>query len=304
MRRPPRHRRSDSGFALIALLALVMAGVMYFVVGQLDSAAVQRKRNDATTLALAQAKEALIGRAITDNNRPGSFPCPDSDGNGNADAFTGPDCPNYIGWLPWRTLGIGDIRDGNGEHLWYAFSSTLKDHASAEPINQTRPMTITLNGVFVAAIIFAPGAHLPGQARPSNLAGDYLDGSNADGDIAYVALPASATFNDQVLSVTSNELFDRVAYRVAAEIRGDPSNGLDRYFQNSGIPALPYAATTPSGNEAPPVLNGYIPYADLMYPGSSWLHNNNWFDLAQYQRTSATTCTISIGTRSFAFSFH
>lgn len=88
-----------------------------------------------TSQSLAQAKSALIGYALSpnfaSNERLGDLPCPDlidsgvtNTACGNADGSTG---QSYrIGRLPWRTLGLPDLRDGDGERLWYAVSNTFK----------------------------------------------------------------------------------------------------------------------------------------------------------------------------------
>jgi hypothetical protein len=301
MRRPIRIRRSR-GFALMALIALLVAGVLYLLVATFSPEGIHAAQARVTQSALAEAKMALIGRAVTDNNHPGSLPCPDTTGEGNAESMVGNECPSYVGWLPWRTLKIGDIRDSSGERLGYALSRSLRDDNSAEPINTMTAMALTLNAVDVAALVIAAGPPLTGQSRPSNNLSDYLEGSNADGDSAFVALEVSADFNDQLLSVTAAEIFTAAAYRVAAESRGDAANGLYRYFDKFG--ALPFPASAPSGNQDPAINKGYIPYSDLNYPGSSWLNNNRWFDRIQYQRSAADRCTITVGPKSYEFTFH
>jgi hypothetical protein len=293
----------ESGFALIVLLALLTAGVLYVVVAQLDVATVQRERDKATNKALAEAKEALVGRAVTDDNRPGSMPCPDIAGNGTSASLVGNNCPSYVGRLPWRTLGIPDLRDASGERLWYALSSSLRDDNSAQPINSNTVMTLALDGIGVAAIVIAPGSILNGQSRPSNIVTDYLDGANADGDTAYVSQTASGIFNDHLLSIGQQEIFSAVAKRVASEMRGDTSNGLQRFFQNNGS-SLPMAADLPLGSQGIHSV-GYIPYGDagILYPGSPWLNNNGWFFLVGYQRNASNRATLTLGTNSHVFTF-
>jgi hypothetical protein len=131
--------------------------------------------NDARTqAALAAAREALIARAVAASERPGSLPCPDVDNDGDAEApnLLGV-CPSNLGRLPWRTLGVPDLRDGSGEHLWYALSPRFRDHALAQPINSDSKGTLTVysNTTTVvvtteaAAVVFAPGGVLSGQNR-------------------------------------------------------------------------------------------------------------------------------------------
>ena len=90
---------------MIMLIILVM-GALTLLVNSLNSSTVRIERDETTAEALAQAKAALIGRAISDSSSPGSLPCPDADGDGSADLFAGNQCPSYIGRLPWKTLGL------------------------------------------------------------------------------------------------------------------------------------------------------------------------------------------------------
>lgn len=246
---PRRPADGERGAALIAmLLAFLLAG-SYFLLREANGVPSTSQRAAKTAAALAQAKEALIARAVTDNTRPGSLPCPDLltnapslnniPGDGKADLipFGQEQCPSDVGWLPWRTLDLPDPRDTAGERLWYALSSTLRDHASAQPINSDTATTLTLDGAgHIAALVFAPGAPLAGQSRPSNGVTDYLDGSNNNGDSAYVSGPTSDTFNDVAMPLTRRELMQALERRVAKEAL----NHLDAYRIANGV--YPYPA--------------------------------------------------------------
>jgi hypothetical protein len=108
------------------------------VIAYLNEAGRQNKRQQDTALALAKAREALLGYAAgvdlaAGASRPGDLPCPDTDndgiaetGCGNAAGTTGQ--ANRLGRLPWRTLGLEDLRDGDGERLWYAVSNNFKNN--------------------------------------------------------------------------------------------------------------------------------------------------------------------------------
>ena len=183
MKRPPATRQTQSGIALVALLVLlIMAGAYAFYrYANVAGGRIQQEAKLAATL--ARAKEALIARAVTDANRPGSLPCPDNVGDGKAAMFTLTQCPTYVGWLPWVTLDLPELIDDTGTRLWYALSPTLRDDDSAQPINSDTAATLRFDGGGeIAAIIIAPRGALPGQTRPSNNAADYLEGDNANGD--------------------------------------------------------------------------------------------------------------------------
>lgn len=205
--------KRQRGFALGLVLALLIgAGLWLF--GRLAS----RAASDDGARQLAAARDALLARAVNDANRPGSLPCPDHPGNadGNAELFAGNACPTYLGLLPWRTLDLPPPADGRGDPPWYLLAPGLRDHDSAEPINDTSAGGLALPGdpAGVAALLILPGPPLPGQQRPSPRAADYLEGQFADG--RYTASP---TGNDRWLALTRRDLWAAVDQRVAGEVR-------------------------------------------------------------------------------------
>jgi hypothetical protein len=219
-----------------------MAAATWFMT-LLSSGAVSIERDRKTTAALALAKQALIGRAAIDLSVPGSLPCPDMKTNiagsnipndGIADLFAGIHCPSYIGRLPWRTLGLPDLRDADGERLWYALSPSFRDYASHVLINDTATGTLSVSGATdvtnVVAIVFSPGAALGGQLRSSganqNNVANYLDGANAAGASAFIAQSGSDNFNDRLATIGAPDVMAFVEKRVASEI----TVSLNRYF--------------------------------------------------------------------------
>ena len=257
-----------------------------------------------TADAMSQAKEALIGRAASDGNRPGSLPCPDLNNDGVAELFSGSVCPGYLGRLPWKTLDLPELRDGQGERLWYALAPRLRDDDSAHPINPQQALELSLNGTTnIAAIVLSPGAALSTQGtRPSNTAGDYLEGSNSNGDYAFVTGAATGIFNDETLAISHDDIFRAVNQRVLGEIRGPddnalgaPTYGLRRYYANNAM--FPWADSDNDGLANPGISSGGIPYKDLTMSTATldWLTKNGWIALLGYQRTSTSSVAISLG---------
>jgi hypothetical protein len=195
-----RLKARQRGAALLIMLVVLVVGALYFVVSRSASSQLKIERERITADALAQAKEALIGYAITYRDthpllNPGHasfgyFPCPDMDGDGGSDAILSststPNCgpwPNAneaaVGLLPYHTLGLPVLRDGSGECLWYAVSGSYKAAVqTATPTNwdtqgQFRVKDASGNILVqpddsnggAAVIIFAVGAPLAGQAR-------------------------------------------------------------------------------------------------------------------------------------------
>lgn len=278
-------RQTQRGTALIVLVFMLGLAMVAVVLDSYNRSAMRTALDTRTAQALSEAKAALIGRAIGDANRPGSLPCPDGNGDGVVDGMLGNDCPTYVGRLPWKTLGIGELRDGAGELLWYALTTSYRDHDSAEPINGTAAGQWTVDAIGdQVAVLFAPGAALAGQAgRPSNAIADYLEGENADGDqVASQVLGPNV--NDRVLAIGRAELAGAVAQRILREARGDATQGLLKYYAENGN-QFPSADTTGDGEMDGPQV-GTLPYKELFFDPLTgtveMLEQNNWANLTVY----------------------
>lgn len=262
--------------AVLLVLAVIMSMV---ALGWLYGMAENRHAGDAATArALAVARIALIGRAVIDANRPGSLPCPDANNDGVADLPSGTQCPSYIGRLPWRTLGLSDIRDGGGERLWYALSRDAGYTPNLIINSQATAGLLQVNdNLHMVAVLFSPGTVIDPQQRGTpaqQLAvGNYLEGGNADGDNAYVAKTlADPAFDDRVMSVSSAELFRHVERLVLQQIAANLTSYAAQYH------AYPFAGDQ-SGNAQPSQLAGYIPYNTLSFAPGNPLLANGWLQL-------------------------
>lgn len=114
------------------LLLLLTAAVVASALAARDGLP---RRDEITASALARAKEALLAyaaaRPVDEIVGPGYLPCPDLDDDGWAEATCGSlngetGQAQRLGRLPWKTLGLPDLRDADGERLWYAVSSKHK----------------------------------------------------------------------------------------------------------------------------------------------------------------------------------
>ena len=235
---PLSHLRlhKQRGAVLMVMLVILIIGATAMLVSSLNSATLLSTRNSNTSMALAQAKMALIGYSAA-GNTPGQLLCPENTaliGTSTEGSASGSCTLPAIGRLPWRTLGIGPLRDGNGDLLWYAVSPGFRN----SPINSDIPAQLTIDGVSssAVAIIFSPGPPINGQSRPiptSAIPPDvtqYLDLSNNDGDNTFVTSGSVNTFNDQLLPVTHDDLFHLVEKRVTKEV----VNALNEYFCGAG----------------------------------------------------------------------
>lgn len=288
---PPN--KQQKGAALIMLLFVFILLLTAYILQKISPANINLERSQKTQQALLEAKSTLLGRAILDDNRPGSLPCPDAVTpiNGSADLFYGNRCPSYIGRFPWRTLGIPALQDANGETLWYTLSSNYRDYPLATPLNSNTPGLLSMDAQNdVVAIIFSAGAPLNHQqGRPSNNNADYLEGENANGDLIFSALN-NTTHNDRLIVITRNELMRQVERRVLGETTGS----LLEYFSNPSHAYFPYSAATNSACETDLLTTGFIPTPTSCPTANlpslaAWFSNNQWDNMLRYE--VATACT-------------
>ena len=281
-RTAPQSPRRSRGQALLILIVMLSIATMLLVYGSTTEIERAIRSEHRSRHALDQAKQALIGRAVADANRPGSLPCPDTDDDGSADLFVGSACPSYIGRLPWRTLGVGDLRDDSGERLWYALTPAFRDHPGAPPLNSATRGAFTVysnsDAIVVSdqaiAVVFAPGLVVAGQRRDdtadicattgkavprTRCAANYLDRAgavnNASASGPYIAAPAGERYNDRLAVVRPADLMPLVERRVTLELR----NALLAYRSASACGCYPWADSGADGISDAGASNGRIP---------------------------------------------
>ena len=313
--RPDRGRQRGQAFLIVVVI--IMTGVIAVLYSSIGPASNRIGRENETAAALAQAKDALIGRAASDDNRPGSLPCPDTDNDGSAEVFAGSDCPAYIGRLPWRTLGLPDLRDHSGERFWYALFPVFRDNSAAGMLDVDtkggltvyRDSTATVVTGEAVAVIFAPGPVVPGQVRDAanaNNPANYLDVTgginNAIAAGPFIAAQASATFNDQLLVITTSQLMPVVEKRVAREMLAL----LSAYKANSACNCYPWASNNFDDDSVVGRHYGMVPIEDAL--PESWgsggipsvpawiIGSNEWGKRFYYAIASSVTATPTPGT--------
>ena len=269
------------GAALIFMLLIVILGAASLLLNSLNHMTVNIKRDQKTTEALSLAKMALIGDAVSQMpiNSAGYLRLPDLGFTLGMIPAEGSAAPNFtgnnkdysvIGKLPWRTLGLEPLHDGQGECLWYVVSGHFKNTPSTNILNWDTPGQINLvdaNGNIIAnnlaALIVASGPVLDGQNRlqsdpayaqcggnydARNYLDPYISSNAATAPSNYfsgslnnrvttntfnrlMAMAASAHNNDRFLLITPDEIFRRVMRR--ADFPARISSLLkDVYFQS------------------------------------------------------------------------
>jgi len=305
------------GFALIALLALAALISAFLIASALNltSAGISNEREDRSMSALRKAKAALIAYAANEQwqlykvqatDQPGALPCPDIVHDGTEAEEGDSDCvaagfsstSNLIGRIPWKTLGIDDLRDASGERLWYALAHNFRKLSGTTVINSdTQPcdtpacnpvndIQLTVTGTApasnIVAIVFAPGQALdlrqiggPLQNRPADHTDpayinpiNYLENfSLGDATGRHYSFTTNAipvdTFNDRLLVITQADLMAAVEPVVAARIERDVKPLLQDYFTKWG--AYPFAVSFPP----PPALQPNTAGVYLGVPGKT-----------------------------------
>ncbi len=227
------------GFTLIEMaIVLVIVTILIGGLAMPLSAQIQARRIAETNRTLEEAREAILGYAMTHPaNSPATnryLPCPDTDGNGIENRDSDTTCTEYHGWLPWVTLGVAP-QDAWGNRLRYAVVNRFIWKTSGFSASTPSPPPIDFDPLMIctthscaaadvaADIVFVLVSHGPNGwgarnvngntlATPSGL--DELD--NLDMDQIYVTRSptksdaASGEFDDLTVWVSHPQLIARV----------------------------------------------------------------------------------------------
>lgn len=221
-------KKHQTGIALLILVVIIGIGSISYALSGFTIDSIEQDRKFKTFKALKQAKQALIAYAQTHADRAGEageigfLPCPNmtnvpTEGNQNLNCETA--FLNAYGLLPWRSLDIPTLRDGDGACLMYAVSSTYKLNPPSSMLNEDSFgmfQIINDTGAIIQgntpqnrpiAIIFAPGKALPGQTR--NFTANTICGGDYGNEGAYldeIKVAGAVEANNGVLSAIDNQI--------------------------------------------------------------------------------------------------
>ena len=325
-------RSKQRGATLLIMLVIIVIGSAAFLVSSLNSSGLQIERDKKTAEALAQAKEALVAYAVSSENaggataRPGNFPCPDTDapgatgyGDENASCAAG-----AIGRLPWKTLGVPELLDGEGEPLWYTLSGNFRKSVSRINSDSLGTLIVydrdgstllTPSGSEAVAIVFAPGGIISNQQRNTaaekTTASNYLDTANGRNNATingpFIATDQSDLFNDRLMMIRTRDFIPIIEKRVAKELK----TILENYRTANGVYPYPAPFSTCSSNATcvsnTTICRGRLPYTaapvdwggSYSLPtttgGSSWFTNNRWYRVIFYSAGTNRLATAPPG---------
>ena len=239
---------------MLTLLVLVGSSLMLNQLGGVSPTA-ESERNRRTAVALAAAKAALLdyAAAYAENYPPfgpGFLPCPDTTNNGSPN----PPCGRYaIGRLPWKYLGLAELRDGAGQRLWYALSANMRNNPKLKVLNSETAGQLSIDGKGrIVAVVIAPGSPLDHQQRalyPRRVE-SFLDGDNATPRDRRYTNRRPGQFNDRLLVISQQEWAAAVEARVLAEAQAVLGDYQARYgaypwFSEFENPAISSFASSP-----------------------------------------------------------
>jgi hypothetical protein len=285
---------AQRGIALLIMVFVLAMIAISLMLNTLNPVKIKSLKDKNTYFALTEAKAALIGWSARHITMPGSLPCTDIGNNGTA-TNAGSNCTAYIGRLPWRTLGIADVRDGEGECLWYALSPIYRNViavgnrslANANQININVPGSITLVNFEgsanpapdnpVIAVIIAAGRPVGAQNRAFSaggtcggnyIAANYLDvfntinnatGNNVAGNnYTFIKGVDSPAFNDRIITITASDLYRPIRQRMVKEIIGNNNtmDGVADFYNVNGVYPCPAANATSAPDCS--LTNGFV----------------------------------------------
>jgi hypothetical protein len=295
----PSGTRRQRGVALLALAAAMVLGTTWMLVSAFGLAGRSTAQTAHNARILAEAKAALIAWVASNalepgEANPGRLPCPQAWGDvGSAnEGRAAASCANPTGWLPWRTLGLPEMRDAAGRPLWYVASPGwhLPSSTATLKINSDTPGQLTLDGQPAIALLIAPGPALSSAPTASQLAAgclarvqsaaravppnprDYLECQGTRAFRSGVADNAvNPVFNDQVVAIGAADLMPALEAAIAKRIERDVVPELRRVYATPawGLSAehavYPFAAPfgdpgTSSFRGAAGTLQGLLPF--------------------------------------------
>ncbi|MFA6204250.1 MAG: hypothetical protein WC710_13820 [Gallionella sp.] len=309
-------RSKQQGFALLLFVTVLATAATTLTVKALNNNGnVQIDRNKITAAALAQAKDALTGYAITYGDTHsgevhGYLPCPDTSGTdiGGEGAAAGVcDTQNVsaIGRLPWKTLDIPSLRGGDNECLWYAVSGTYKNNPKSGLMNwdtNGQLQVYSSDGTTLltpadnqaVAVIFSPGSAAAGQNRSGTTApvcsgnytaSNYLDAvgsfNNASvSNTAYANSPfrmgdPTTQTGDRMVFITKQDIWN------AMQRRKDFLAKLNTLTQKTAE-CIASFGTKNKINGVQDTANKSLPWPALLSPSNSndYSINTNYNDIA------------------------
>ncbi len=217
-----------SGFSLVemaivlAIVTLLLAGLLPTITSQLE-----QQRRSETRKQMEEIRSALIGYATSQT--PPRLPCPAkptlATGATNAGVADCTISPIRTGVVPWVTLGTSET-DAWGRRFTYAVASSAGgDFATSFTLSSTGSLSVlssstgtcpsngcvgsNIPAVIISHGVYGSGGYMPqGNQLPQSADPDEI--LNTNGGLQFVSHDQSPTFDDLVVWISPNTLFNRM----------------------------------------------------------------------------------------------
>ena len=256
--------KKQGGMALLIIMSFILIAASAIAISRLSLNSILLKRQEATTISMVGARDALIAYAMA-QPIPGRIPCPDTDNNGTEN-LTGLDCTSRIGLLPYRTLNIPQLFDGANQVLWYAVDASYAG-ILIPPHNSSRVANLRIDaGSPQIFIIIAANTSLPGQSPatpiPANIA-QFLEDDNANATLNSYTNIKNVTQNDLLSGMSAFDFWTNVEKRVL-----DDAKTLMKNYLAACPGVWPWAANFGSGISVVNTYEGSLPLISAL--PTSW----------------------------------
>lgn len=338
----------QQGAALLLIILVLFTSISTMILAMANNQSPYLQQKFEIRDELNIAKEMLLAYAMQypdisgTGNGPGRLPCPDIDNGEFPETSCSTSVDSFQGRLPQRlNPSLGQVLTfhnkyaGIDQQFWYAVDPNFHTSAASVNSNSTVSGLFTLDGTGagnIVAVIIAPGEAVSGQDRSSSTVNDnnYLEGGNENGT-SYVSSYNldPDNFNDQVITITKNELMTMATNRVIQEIKKelDSYYALSRYYRDS-IPADPlltcyspyyWGQTYPRDFtyrgeyyypgpvcvwENEDTMFGDTYTQSAMYGAASWFSNDGWDTITTYTNISNTQATVSFAGCGITYTFN
>lgn len=215
-------RLFTAGFSLVemaivlVIISLLLAGLLPMISSQME-----QQRRTETRKQLDDIRGALIGYATSQT--PPKLPCPASPSiptgtvNAGVEARTGGVCTITSGVLPWVTLGTNET-DAWGRRFTYSVTAVFASSVALTSTGNLNVKTATTGTTIAAnmpAVIVSHGVNGSGAWMPEGnqlaVSTDADEATNStSGTLTFVSHDMSPTFDDMVVWVSPNTLFNRL----------------------------------------------------------------------------------------------
>lgn len=206
----------NKGFTLVELaIVLVIVGLLLAAFLTPLRAQLSLKNNTETRNSLSDAKEALLGFALSHSAVDGKpyFPCPDTDGDG-AENRSANLCTNVAGGLPYKDLGLVSTDAWNHKYL-YRVTQNFANSATGFTLPIVGDISVldSAGGNVIASNLPAVVVSLGENGAVSPVVGaDQAENSNGDTFFVSKEFTDSAAnpFDDLVVWISPNVLMNRM----------------------------------------------------------------------------------------------